>query len=97
MKLQVCPPSVLEATDVQANSKEGLMLRPLFYGAGKDSVGAIIRVMSDEGNLVSQAVLKISGDTGKVSLQDRTMPVPPAMERKEHESAGKPAAPGKGE
>lgn len=83
MKIEVTPPSVLEA-DVE--HKEGkLTSKPRHYdkkGNGS-SPAYIIQCKSDDGKKTFfQGMLMVSGRTGKCVLVERTNPVGPAIEKR---------------
>jgi hypothetical protein len=81
MKVEILPPSAVEAQDIQV-TEEGVSLVPLFYGNGIEATTVgVVKVHSDAGVLVYLGVLKVSG-TGKPSLQERTRPVVRKLDRK---------------
>jgi hypothetical protein len=83
MKVEISPPSAVEAQDITvAEDGSGISMTPLFYGNGVEATTVgVLKIHSDTGNLVYLGVLKVSG-TGKPSLQERTRPVVPKLDRK---------------
>lgn len=59
-----------------------LTLVPNFYGTGRIAHSAIIKVHGPGGELLSTAVLQVSGANGKVHIHDISTPTGPAMSRK---------------
>jgi hypothetical protein len=81
MKVEIIPPSSVEAEDL-GSSESGLVMKPLFYGNGLEPAAtAVIKVHSEAGDLVYLGVVKVSGN-GKPSIQERTKPVVPKLDRK---------------
>jgi hypothetical protein len=81
VKVEITPPSAVEAEDISESAESGLLLKPLFYGNGREpAASAVVKVYSEAGNLVYLGILKVSG-IGKPSLQERTKPVVPKLDR----------------
>ena len=79
MKVEILPPSLVEAEKL--DSKEGLAVKPLFYGKGTDSAtAAVLKIYSEKGDLVFMGMIRVTGN-GKPNLQDRTKAVLPALDR----------------
>lgn len=56
---------------------------PVFYGKGSDNANILLVLVRDvDGNIVRRYLLRISGRDFKLSLQERSNPVPATAEGK---------------
>jgi hypothetical protein len=90
MHIEIVPASDMEVKDAVAEAGK-LKLTPLFFGNGFTSNIALIKAFNDEGKIISMTLVQVSGVTGHVKVQDRSAPVPAAMERKKKPKADEPS------
>jgi len=83
MKLKIKLPSSLDATDISFDDQSNeISMNLVFYGDGKESVGGVVRTTDEADETLFRGIVKISGQTAKVSVVDRTKQVKPLIERK---------------
>lgn len=81
MRVEIVPAGDMEVKDVVVEAGR-IKLTPLFFGKGFASNVALIKVIDDAGKLVSMTLLQLSGVDGHIKTQDRSAPVPAAMEKR---------------
>jgi hypothetical protein len=93
MIVKVHPTSGIEMERVTVDpASQSIKGVPLFYGAGSEASAFFAQVTDDNGKVLASAVLKVSGKSGKLFLQDRTAPVKPYMERPRKKRGAGPMA-----
>jgi hypothetical protein len=82
MRVKFNVPSALDVENVEFDSSRGeLSMDLIFYGSGKEGIAGVVQVFGDDGNMHFRGLLKVSGQTGKPTLQERTDRVVPPLER----------------
>lgn len=77
-RVEVFPAGELEFVLAEGGKISG---EPVFYGSGREMVPILVLVVKDAaGAVVHRYSLRISGSELKLSLQERSSPVPPAYE-----------------
>jgi|GEM_PF-5928196 len=83
MKLKIILPSAMDVANTVFDEEKGeLEMDLLFYGDGREGVGGVVQVIGEDASLLFRGVVKINGQTAKVSVADRTKQVKPLIEKK---------------
>lgn len=81
MKIVIKSAGPLFSKELKLENGE-LSLTPLFYGKAQYSEPLVLEVHNQAGEVVQLATLKVSSETGRVRLSDKSQPVTPKVEQK---------------
>lgn len=94
MKVEISSPGSLEVKAFLA-ADDTIVSEPQFYGKGDNGVVAVARVFDKDNNLLKVHLIEIDGDTGALSVRDKSCPTQARMYAKKQTSSAeaKPETP----
>lgn len=95
MKMKITLPSDLEVENVKFDNRtRTLELDLIYYGRGAEATAGVIQTINERGLTKSISVMRVSGKTGKLQIQDRSARVvPPIDKEKQAQTPAVEAAP----